>query len=230
MLSLNDAENWYYPDPWPEVELKDIPAVSDRATSLIARSKSPLLNSNFVQLAGLISILNGLDYHHGNYCRLVSQLVPVNAGSNDVRALRHEAIAWLNRMGQFHAFTTSKLGKNTSSATPCMDSLLVFRHKHAAHRSIDAPRREDSAEAMIAQAMSMSDLGGQLWLPRPDFRWPADDAPDDAWATSPATHFLGFQMATQSAGVQIQDLVVERDHQPVMLEAFTFLERLLAGI
>ena len=64
--------------------------------------------------------------------------------------LRHEAVAYVNRLGQLHFFAKS-LGHH--HLLPKTTELLPFRHKHTAHRSIDQPQAE-SADELRSQTMA----------------------------------------------------------------------------
>ena len=218
-MSINDSRKWYFADPRPEFELDEIEPLSVRAQALLARSESTVLHEAFIQVMGAVQMLSGLDYHFQQFTAALRRdgtILP-----RDFSAIRHEAIAWINRLGQFHFFARSKLliGHVNGGVTPTIDSLMLFRNKHAAHRSIDKPRPEDSQSLQISHAIAMTDLSGTLWIPRPPF------TPAESPLPSVATHFLAFQLQA-SEGVP-RALVIERDHPVVMKEAYALVERLL---
>ena len=66
--------------------------------------------------------------------------------------IAHDAVAYINRLGQFYAFAKAK-SQNQHLVRAA--ELLIFRNKHTAHRSIDDPRKEDDYMSMWSQAVSM---------------------------------------------------------------------------
>src|SRR5664279_957318 len=203
-MSLNDRASWGWADPCPDKALVQIEVISLRAHALVSRSPSPLLREHFIQIAGVVDILSGLDYHFSNFKRYV-KLVQVGSEAGHAE-LRHEAVAWVNRTGQLHYFVTSHLVKGGSGSiqTPAIDAVLPFRHKHTAHRSSDSPRKSDTAHVRTVHAMSLSILGGTLWTPRKGHR-------HEPSYTSPAdTHFLTFQIQ-EPVGTS-HDLSIEQAH------------------
>ena len=219
-MSLNDRNDWLIPDPAPGLRLEQIvEPVSVRAEALLLRSHSPKLRTDFVRYFGVAGMLAGLDYHFSNYMRALERL-PWPAG-HGYQAVRHEAVAWLNRIGQFHYFCEWARMEHPSLplATPRIAALLPFRHKHAAHRSLDAPRRDDGPEFQLSQARLMSDLGGCLWERRPG-------AVDTPFGTPlHPTHFAALQIPLPSGHL---NLVIEVEHPRVMEESYKVLETLLA--
>lgn len=171
---------WHFRDPCPESELTDIPNVSIRAMSWLARaSQSPNFpHDRVLQIAGGARILGGLDYHHHNFMELLRGLESFNlrkkAWFNNaigkarnfgespilqneelrtVEMLNHEAIAYINRLGQFFTFARSH---KVDAILRRASELMIFRHKHAAHRSIDAPRPDDTPHLQEVHAMSFN--------------------------------------------------------------------------
>lgn len=101
------------------------------------------------------AIIDGLSYHYKNYLNLHNQLIPFE--NNDfeypysntaiINLMKHEIIAYLNRMGQFYYFANSRV---VSEVIPSVEKLIPtivrfmpFRHKQAAHRATDVPRGEN---------------------------------------------------------------------------------------
>jgi len=220
-MSVNDRASWSWDDPCPGTVLTQIAPLSLRATSLIVRSQSPLLQQHFIQLAGVVAILSGLEYHFGSFQRLV-QLVQFGSPASHSE-LRHEAVAWVNRVGQLHYFVTSQLVKDNigSTPTPAIDAVLPFRHKHTAHRSADLPRKTDTDHLKSVHEMSLSFLGGSLWTPRHGY-----PGPDMSPASPSTTHFLTFQI--QEPAGTAHNLTIEKAHPAVLLEGYSVLEALLA--
>ena len=65
-------------------------------------------------------------------------------------ALNHEAVAYINRLGQFFYFAKAMKLQAQLSRT---NELICFRHKYTAHRSIDNPR-DETLELKEMQAMT----------------------------------------------------------------------------
>ena len=110
-------------------------------------------------------MLSGLDYHHSRFMAGVAQLAPyyqrmsalmkraadqsqggtvslpisTNCEVSYLDACEHEAIAYLNRLGQFWYFARAM---KLQALLPRAGRLLPFRHRHGAHRSIDMPGHE----------------------------------------------------------------------------------------
>jgi hypothetical protein len=222
MMQANDRRNWNFDDPAPGVTLSEIESLAVRAGALIFRSQSPLLNTHFVNINGAVAIFSGIEYHYYNYIGAIRRLKsPPGIGMS---AVRHEAVAWVNRVGQFYYFLKSTLVTNNipNSTYPTINYVLPFRNKHSAHRSIDAPRTEDTSNAQLILAMMLSELGGSLWTPRPGVTLPLHSPP---FQTPSATHYLAFQMQLPDGSTQ--NLVIEQDHGNVMLEGYKNLELLL---
>lgn len=221
-IEVNDIRNWRIEDPSPGLELASIVPISRRAQSLMVRSAgNPILHGNFLAVAGAVSIMRGLDYQHDQFMGLIDRLARGEVA--DEEFLLHEAVAYVNRVGQFFYFATSdlvqsRLGDCTSSL-PKIAHPKVFRDKYTAHRSVDRPRKEDTPHLQTVHAMSLSGLGGRLWHPKqslpPGFAGPF-------WGKA----YLVYQLNMGSAGVY--ELNLERDHSTVMREAYSVLERLLA--
>lgn len=217
---LSDSRNWNFDDPQPGVALECIEPKSIRATALLARSNSSVLHTDFIQVSGVISILSGLEYHHSQLMTFLARTTTSDFSRPDFGPARHEAVAWINRVGQFAAFAKSQLVVRWigTAAMPNINFVVQFRNKHTAHRSIDSPRREDTENLKISQAMCLADVGGTMWHSRE----PAN--PNDTFP-SHETHMIGFQM--QSADGSHQDLVIEQRHDYVTTEAYKILEALL---
>ena len=220
MEALNDRRSWYIPDPNEGIPLDAIEPLSSRAHSLIARSQSPILHTHFMQIGGVVSILSGLTYHHDNFVSYQTKLV--RRFHNKYAPLRHEAVAWVNRVGQLYYFVSSDLVKSQlgSVSVPTIESVMPFRNKHVAHRSIDFPKQEDGIAAQVMHAMSLSDIGGMLWTPK------QSAVPADIASGPPVdTHYTSFQISGKCNAVH--DLSVERDHPRILREGYDVLSQLL---
>ncbi len=218
-MSLNDFNNWRIEDPYNGVPLADIASISSRATALLARSKSSLLHTNFIQIYSALSILSGIEYHQNRFVEGISKL-PTDI-PRDFSSVMHEAVAWVNRVGQFYYFKSSALVVNHGSvpATPTIDSIMIFRDKHTAHRSADKPRYEDTFYLQTIHAASLSGMIGFSWIPRLDHPGKSLSSP------SIKTHMLSFQI--QMPEGKAHDLVIERDSFSILLEGYTVFESLL---
>lgn len=221
MQKLNDRRNWNMADPHEGIPLELIEPLSARAHSLLVRSKSPLLHEHFMQIGGVVSILSGLTYHHDNFVAYQRKLE--RKFNNDYAPLRHEAVAWVNRVGQLYYFAKSSLVQSTLRIVeiPSLESIMPFRNKHVAHRSFDVPRKEDDSCLQVMQAMSLSDIGGMMWTPRPGM-------PPVEIALGPPvdTHYASFQI--RGGDRAVYDLAVEREHPLVLREGYEILSSLLA--
>lgn len=89
----------------------------------------------YQQVHGVKYIMQGLDYHFKNYMRLLSE-------DDDIHWF-HEVVAYLNRIGQIYYFLKSDFIAAQDSEAPALKRVIPFRMKYSAHRSIDAPRRDD---------------------------------------------------------------------------------------
>jgi len=170
--------SWNFADPFPNVPLRDIFPLSTRALSWLARASKDAAfpQDRCVQIAGGARMLGGLDYHHGNFLDRFNHLVPyydrqaavlkhsmeqllgeaplpmaTESERAVLDALHHEAFAYLNRLGQFYTFTKAL---SVEHLLPRAAELMLFRHKHTAHRSIDAPRKEDDPHLQEVHAMT----------------------------------------------------------------------------
>jgi hypothetical protein len=136
---------------------------------------------------------------------------------------RNEAVAWVNRVGQLYYFTRSKLVMERlgQMTTPTIDEILPFRMKHTAHRSVDAPRKEDTAELQLSQAIALTELSGAQWALRPGAHLATAGFP------SFRTHFITFQMRI-TEGLR-GTLNIEAAHPLIMAEGYSVLSSLVAS-
>lgn len=219
---LNDRRTWNFADPYPDIALDEIEHIPSRAKALIYRSQSALLHTHFVQIVGVKSILSGLDYHYNGFMEMLRRLERPPGPAFE--AVRHEAVAWLNRVGQLYYFLKSKLVSDRLSdiQMSAIDAVMPFRQKHTAHRSIDAPKKEDSPASQLYQAMSMSEVGGALWYSRNGPPW-------QFMLPSAETHYLCFQIPLEDGGRATHvELNIELQHPLVMNEGYAVLAKLLS--
>jgi hypothetical protein len=161
-------------DPAPRTPLADIEPFTLRARSWLARvhRQFHIADGLHLQLVGAIEILGALDYHRDRYMSNLSLLAPyyerlrrqsqfeqlgqpshtrtTREEFDLLRTLDYEAVAYINRLGQFYYFARSA---KVDSLLPRINELVVFRHKHTAHRSIDVPKSE-SPDDLARQAMA----------------------------------------------------------------------------
>ena len=190
--------SYHYEDPCPGVPLSQIAPIITRAHSWLARVANNLSHSDSIQYGGAIFMLAGMEYH---FTSVKKHLVPLagyiaskatwdtrwaasleregslterqpepTANEHEHQAqIAHEAVAYVNRLGQFYAFAKSKSQQHLMTRAT---ELMIFRHKHTAHRSIDAPRSMDNYMSMWSQATSMGGFYSTLRDGAPMFQIP----------------------------------------------------------
>jgi hypothetical protein len=218
-MSLNDRRRWRIPDPRPGVALDAIEPVPVRARALLSRSVTPVSEESFVQVWGAASMLMGLHYHQVRFIEGAEE--DCSSPPFDLLVPRNEAVAWVNRVGQLRYFIKSQLVTEAlgPQSTPAIDEVLPFRMKHTAHRSVDSPRKEDTLDLQLSQAIAFSELAGAQWAPRPGVQLPPNGMP------SFTTHFITFQMRVSES--ERRTLNLEIAHPQVMAEGYTVLASLL---
>ncbi len=182
-------------------------------------------------------MMNGLDYHHDNFMRIINRLAEVDMSeeADGLKAnLLHEVVAYLNRLGQFHYFVISTFVRQhcrtPTSLTPTVEKFFIFRRKHSAHRSIDQPQNE-TAHVQETQAMSMSSIGGKIFEPKLGQSCNLLEAKTDA---DQIAHFRNnwkkcywvCQLITDDPN-DFRNFSIEKEHPAIMLEAYAILEMLL---
>lgn len=175
--------SYLYTDPNPGVPLQSIGDVIERAQSWLAGVANDLPHEDNIQLGGAVFMLEGMVYHHAavqNHLTQVqkhidslkkrsvrwndaisrnesfNELIPTSTFTEEkhLRQIAHEAVAYINRMGQFFSFAKNK---SQQMILVRATELKIFRDKHTAHRSIDYPWTKDTYESKWSQAAS---LGG----------------------------------------------------------------------
>lgn len=156
--------------PYLKVEFQDNKKSRSKSTTvkigrLFAQNKhSEILQKHELELLGISDMVNGLEYHHKKFIQLETTKRKYLQKTWDEKILYstpnnaiHEAIAYLNRMGQIYALFTSGWFENyikkneLADLCPHILALTPLRNKHAAHRSIDKPMNEnDFHKAMSA--------------------------------------------------------------------------------
>jgi hypothetical protein len=230
-------------DPCPGVELGDIPSLGVRAYALMIRRRGhPLLSEHFLNVVGAIEMLSGLHYHQSNIIRLGALLASA-PWEDSVREeyetnVFHEAVAYVNRMGQFYYFARSacvrKALNGASAHIPTIEKFIGFRMKYTAHRSIDVPRGE-AGHVLEAQARTMSRAIGMIMTLKPgapERMWSGTvkaDSPEaremhrQQWQTRDAT----FQLLDDVRGIFV-NLTIAREHESIAKEAYGVIASILA--
>ena len=98
-------------------------------------------------LNGASFLIEGLKYHHANFNRYTG---PngwcVEHNEESMNKAKHEATAYINRMGQIYYLAQNKIIKAKvgppEKTIPKIKCFLPFRMKYAAHRAIDYPKGE----------------------------------------------------------------------------------------
>jgi len=118
-------------------------------------------------------IIKGLEYHYSNYIQLYGRyrlLKQQNKHISDysdnclpvIEMMKHEVVAYINRLGQFYYFATSKQNMeildNPKNVIPKITYFIPFRNKYSAHRAVDVLRSDDKLEHVQQIDMSFSFL------------------------------------------------------------------------
>lgn len=232
----NNFNAWNLQDTFDGVPLEDIQPLSQRARSLLARNRNkPLPKTGFVNVIGAIEILAGLEYHYENLIRICDTLAI--GYREDETAVYHEAVAYVNRLGQFYHFASSELARKAmakpTDLIPTICRFKIFRDKHTAHRSIDKPHSSDSADLQIVHARSMSTIGGKLMAPKPasqPLAFPTGDVDQEAlrlfrmamWAN----YDIEFQIYDANSSSHL-NLNIARSHGSIAAEAYRLVETVI---
>ncbi len=134
------------------------------------------LKEHELELIGLLDMADGLEYHHKNFvkiekrCRKIYEKIFTEKMFYSVpsKNIHHEAIAYLNRLGQVFALITSDWFKKRVNESdiaflcPIVLALIPFRHKFGAHRSIDNPKKETDSQKGNHASLPF----GLMWIGR----------------------------------------------------------------
>lgn len=238
-MSWKNIDNINFKDPNSGISLSEIYPLSERAVSLIARSRElSILKHSFVNIYGAVEMMQGLTYHHARFMSLIESCYTTAPAIQIAGAIRHEAVAYLNRLGQFWTFSHSELIKeycpSATKALPTISKLVVFRNKHTAHRSIDDPRAEDTDGLQVMNAISLSILGGHFFQPKPEHQSmnisselsSADEDWDAFKCNLYRKSFLGFQIYDVKHSTHV-NFYLEQDHELIMNEAYCLISNIL---
>ena len=231
----NNIDSYAVFDLHKDKDIREIHPLSARGKSLIARNRgNEHLKKGFINLLGALEILEGLEYHHKNIIDLSDAI----ANGSDVHdgTINHEAVAYVNRMGQFYYFAISDFIKNvipeSMPTIPTITKYMVFRHKHSAHRSIDAPKNEDEIVKLV-HARSLSLAMGVMMTPKPGMALvkPPDITDDADWmkvfrSDQYRSCHRVFQIFDE-VSVTHKNFVIEREHPSITSEAYEVIERVI---
>jgi hypothetical protein len=232
MQAFKSIANFNCLDPKAGVPLETVWPLSQRAYILMLRNRTrPALQSGFLNVMGAIEMLEGLEYHHDNVLNLSQHLA--NGEAVEEACLYHEAVAYVNRLGQFYYFARSRLVSqavgNPLGRIPTILKFMPFRMKYSAHRSIDAPCGE-TENTQILQAMSLSSAVGRMMTLKPgamNVLPPPSNIVDSAaldrfrqqlWQNN----YVTFQLFDEDAQTHL-NLTVEKEHPIISVEAYELL-------
>lgn len=233
---FKSIEHYSGTDPDPSASIDDIRPLSRRAYTLMVRNRtSPLLQEGFLNVSGAVEMLAGLEYHRDNIVRLSAALA---AGAIlDEANIFHEAVAYVNRLGQFYYFAKSRLVTRAIgdglAMIPTIKKYIIFRNKHAAHRSIDFPKAE-SEDTQLLQAMSLGHTWGKLMTLKPgaqELRWPrtvkagspeALEIHRQEWLN----RYITFQMYDEENNRHL-NFTIEMEHDAICDEAYNVLSAVI---
>jgi len=234
-MPMDSISNYNLSDPAPDTPLEEIKDLYKRAIALLARTRtSPVLQSNFTQILGAIEMIHGLQYHIGKFQDICDEL-GISTETLHLQ-VRHEVVAYINRMGQFRAFARSSVASArgiTKSDTPTIEKFGIFRDKVSAHRSIDAPKRLDTPDLQLSHARSLSTIGGSVWVQKPTA--PTDGSMEmpmagsmadiSAWQRYLVQHsYLTFQLHD---GVKHVHFAPVKEHTAISNEAYRVIEKIV---
>ena len=212
---VQDSTNWRIEDKYCGCPLDSISSIPERIESLLARAKDHVaMRTGYLNLSGAQQIVAGMEYHAQNH----SKQMHCSTEELNTRKLRHEAVAYFNRLGQFYYFAESafvkKFSPSISNYIDNITSLTLFRHKHSAHRSLDKPFSEDTDQLQEDHELSFR---SNIWSPK-DPRFAGDHS------NLSETHWLVYQIHNAKDYI---DFCLEREHLAVMLECYKIFEEVV---
>jgi hypothetical protein len=221
-MVTDDIKHWRIEDPAPGVPLDAIFPMSARARALLVRNRNhPVLSTDFLRIYGAVDMTAGLDYHQSRFMELISLLQSVDEPHAAKTHLTHEAVAYVNRLGQFHSFACSnrikQMVSDVEALIPKISELLIFRRKHSAHRSMDKPWGEDNPHLQWVHAFALSSLSVSLFLPKQPVFLPIGK---EAYQKC----YLAYQI--NMGDQKVAELVIERDHDVIMNETYSVVAAL----
>ena len=163
---------------------------------------------HYMQVQGVRSIVNGLEYHYRNALSAPAKL--------SLDAI-HEITAYLGRLGQMGYFLQSDFMDLDEALYPAIKANMKYRHKYTAHRATDKPRlndtREDISHTQILQPYS--------------YPWKMDETgyPD----LSQAMHGLQISMK-KGDETEWHTFFIEEEHPKIMQEIEVCLRKKLSEL
>jgi hypothetical protein len=135
----------------------------------------------------------------------------------------------------FYYFAISDFVKmvigNADTLIPTIRKFIVFRMKHVAHRSIDAPRGETD-DLKWSHARSLATFGGRFMMPRPGafmLKLPKRYG-GRAWREYRRAlwknNYVVFQIFDDDVHTHL-NLNIETDHVTMAAKAYTILEKII---
>ena len=151
-------------------------------------SKQQRFQANEDALVGVLDMIGGLEYHYKKikhyeksaYKRVLEieslaesrEKSIANLSPTNHHLASHEAVAYINRVGQLACFFRSDWFKNAvpeqaiASKIPTILALQPIRNKFTAHRQIDAPRHDDCSNLGLLNRYGLSHvLSGPIGKP-----------------------------------------------------------------
>ena len=104
-------------DPDPKKPLDEIFPISLRTATLLLRNQDKeIIEANCIRVFGAVDMIGGLEYHCDNLKEIAKKRSKISSRSCErdeerwelERNCRHEAVAYLNRVGQLFHFADSK--------------------------------------------------------------------------------------------------------------------------
>ena len=229
-----DPKYWNLDDPYSLLDLNDITPLSARAWSAFVRSKSKnIVKEGFLNFIGSIDMMLGLEYHYVNFCSIlneISELPILDVHLRDKKlSLIHEAVAYLNRLGQFYYFASSDFVttkvNNWENIIPTIIKFKRFRDKHSAHRSLDKPRNQDSSHHQQIHALALSSIGGLIFSPKhgKNISITQTNFRQKIWTDA----YPCFQLAGDEYNDTL-NLCIEKEHPVFSSEAYDLIYTLLS--
>jgi hypothetical protein len=248
-------------DNFPESSLEEIYPISNRAQSLMARELDSTILScpeEFIRFNGTLQMLRGMEYHYNKFMEKVrfmeelwDAVIQLNPNplafhtntKEYTQEMAHDAVAYLNRLGQFYYFATSKAISKVlelkekdrkdrgDKIIPTIAKFSFFRNKHTAHRSVDSPVSDDTEHLQYVHGASI-DGPGLLWG---GAKPTAEDSKNpktveesnriNVWRTL----YLTYQIQGHPVkdGVDVLGFSPERDHAEIMNEAYGLLKKVI---
>jgi hypothetical protein len=125
-------------------------SMSRKIFSFIVQNKHKIRDMHdYTRIVGSLQFNEGLEYHYNNFTTHLQNLAAKECLFDD-SMLDHEAVAYINRLGQAYYFARSF---NMLKHCPKIKELYLFRRKNTGHRSIDCPiEKEDNTKEQIWQS------------------------------------------------------------------------------